>query len=263
MRRKSKMKGKVLVGILLGLMLLGVSNMAFSEEQPKPQAKERFVLKDIQPVGDESNGRVPLTRAAPLTEEEIVWALISTDSRSDMEGFTTKGSWRYIAFQPVQSFKRVGFGTVEWDSTYQKWVFGGIIVFWDDEKSRLYTLKGKTFGIHSEHDRMLCVSAAGSGYRWETIYHTIEFYGDLLPLWLGHGVEHVIQGKLTLLGHTFESDQAYPLTFKLVKERGYVYLCGRGGIPNHLSYSDYLQAISGSYLGNTKRLRCFSIPAKA
>lgn len=53
------MGGKLFVNALLALMLLGVTNAAFSKEQPKPQARERFVLKDIQSAGDESNGRVP------------------------------------------------------------------------------------------------------------------------------------------------------------------------------------------------------------
>lgn len=88
-RRRSKMKGKVFVSVLLGLMLLGVANMAFSEEQSKQEARERLVLKDIQPVGDESNGRVPL---------------MGDDSKSDMDGFTTEGTWKTIAVQPIQSF---------------------------------------------------------------------------------------------------------------------------------------------------------------
>ena len=220
------MKGKVFVGVLLGLMLLGVINMAFSEEQLKPQARDKFVLKDIQPVGDESNGRVPLT---------------GDDSESDMDGYTTTGDWRTIAVQPVEFFnvpdwKKLGATDYEFNTDREgiTWFYGRLICFLP---------KREDLNIHSESDLVnratkgLCAYSARAGYRWETIFYVHRwdnFY--FLPLWFGHGVEHVIQGKLTLVGHTFESDQAYPLTFRFVKggyfvkERGYVYLCGRGTV---------------------------------
>ncbi|MBM3239314.1 HEAT repeat domain-containing protein [Candidatus Poribacteria bacterium] len=214
------MNGKVLVGILLGLMLLGVSNMAFSEEQTKPQAQERFVLKDIQPAGDESNGRVPL---------------MGDDSESDMDGFTTEGSWIPIASQPVQSFD-----TFDWKQVkiigvaYFVYIGEGNLSY---GRLAFFLPKGKDFYRVSHLEKAalkgVYIFPACSGYRFELIAKLSGLRGGasyVSPLWFGHDVEHVIQRKLTLLGHTFKTDRAYPLTFKLIKERGYVYLCGHGTV---------------------------------
>ena len=50
------------------------------------------------------------------------------------------------------------------------------------------------------------------------------------PLWTYPGVEHLYDGKVNNYGYVFDSDPEYPLTFKLVKDMGYVYLCGRGTV---------------------------------
>ena len=215
------MKRKIFVGVLLGLMLLGVVNIAFSQEQTRPQSRERFVLRDIQPVGDESNGRVPL---------------MGDDSESDMDGFTTEGGWRAIAFQPVQSFEAPDWKQMKFHKGWGIPVAADGLVHPFRGWCTLFLSKDEGLCSHSfqnEGIRGLCVSFAELGYRWNIVWEKKPGYYFLLtfwPLWLGHGVEHVIQGKLTLVGHTFESDDAYPLTFKLVKERGYVYLCGRGTV---------------------------------
>jgi hypothetical protein len=44
------------------------------------------------------------------------------------------------------------------------------------------------------------------------------------------GAETMLDGKLTLNGWRFESDPAYPLTFKMLAGIGYVRLCGRGSV---------------------------------
>jgi hypothetical protein len=44
------------------------------------------------------------------------------------------------------------------------------------------------------------------------------------------GAEHILLGTVTLGGYTFESDPSFPLHFKLVRDVGYVYLCGRGTV---------------------------------
>ncbi len=49
------------------------------------------------------------------------------------------------------------------------------------------------------------------------------------PEWY-EGAEHILVGTLKLGEYTFESDPAYPLVFKIVKDRGYVRLCGRGTV---------------------------------
>ena len=227
------MKGRVFLGVLLGIMLLGVTNMACNEERLKPQTQERYVLKDIQPVGDESNGRVPLT---------------GDDSRSDMDGFTTEGSFWPITFQPVQSFDvpdweeieikiKIEAGTFFVFKEAGSLLFGRLTFFLSKDKNLRdsYLNKVAIKGLY--------VCSAGTGYRFEMIAGS-RLDEDISPLWFGHGVEHVIRGKLTLVGHTFESDDAYPLTLKFIKERGYVYLCGRGtvtmpdGKTHRLGYND-------------------------
>jgi hypothetical protein len=53
--------------------------------------------------------------------------------------------------------------------------------------------------------------------------------GMVNPDWFS-GVEHILIGKITINDYVFESDPSYPLTFKIVKEMGYVYICGRGSV---------------------------------
>jgi HEAT repeat protein len=50
------------------------------------------------------------------------------------------------------------------------------------------------------------------------------------PIWAYAGAEHLYDGKILNYQRTFDSDPQYPLTFKLVKGLGYVYLSGRGTI---------------------------------
>jgi len=44
------------------------------------------------------------------------------------------------------------------------------------------------------------------------------------------GAEHIYMGKVKLHDYLFDSDPQYPLTFKIIKNMGYVYLCGRGTV---------------------------------
>lgn len=44
------------------------------------------------------------------------------------------------------------------------------------------------------------------------------------------GAEHVLRGEVRLGAYRFESDPHLPLTFQVVKDTGYVYLCGRGTV---------------------------------
>jgi len=58
---------------------------------------------------------------------------------------------------------------------------------------------------------------------------------------------HVLIGKNELKGFTFDGDPEYPLTFKLIKDKGYVYLCGRGTVTDksgktvRIGYSDTIE----------------------
>jgi hypothetical protein len=52
--------------------------------------------------------------------------------------------------------------------------------------------------------------------------------GKVSGLEWSNGAEHQYAGRVQTGGYVFESDPNYPLTFKIVKGKGYVYLCGRG-----------------------------------
>jgi|GEM_PF-6616504 len=53
--------------------------------------------------------------------------------------------------------------------------------------------------------------------------------GMLSPNWFT-GAVHIYLGSATIGPHKFKSDPDYPLTFKVVKDSGYVYLCGSGTV---------------------------------
>jgi HEAT repeat protein len=44
------------------------------------------------------------------------------------------------------------------------------------------------------------------------------------------GAEHAYLGDVRVGSYLFKSDSTYPLTFQVVKDQGYVYLCGRGSV---------------------------------
>lgn len=53
--------------------------------------------------------------------------------------------------------------------------------------------------------------------------------GMLLMEWFS-GAEHIYIGKVKIGNYLFDSNPKYPLTFKIVKDMGYVYLCGCGNV---------------------------------
>lgn len=66
------------------------------------------------------------------------------------------------------------------------------------------------------------------------------------------GAEHIYVGRVEPgLGYVFDSDPAYPLTFRVMRLQGYVYLCGRGtvtapdGTQYRLGYRDSVEAWAG------------------
>ena len=61
-------------------------------------------------------------------------------------------------------------------------------------------------------------------YRMFVVIRWLEI--DRALSWVG--TEHILLGKLSFGGVTFESDEAFPLHFKLIQDVGYVHLCGRG-----------------------------------
>jgi hypothetical protein len=68
------------------------------------------------------------------------------------------------------------------------------------------------------------------------------------------GAEHILLGKVSLGGFTFDSDSSFPLHFKLVQDVGYVYLCGRGTVatPEGQTYSLGHDAGISDFLGELK-----------
>jgi HEAT repeat protein len=70
-----------------------------------------------------------------------------------------------------------------------------------------------------------------SGYEANNMPVMIMGYGEELKKlpWAWES-EHLLIGRNTLSGYTFVSDDRYPLMFKVIKEKGYVYLCGGGTV---------------------------------
>ncbi len=70
------------------------------------------------------------------------------------------------------------------------------------------------------------VSSSGAGYRMAMVLGPRGFEHTIWDA----GSEVSFIGKGNLESSNFESDAAYPLTFKLIENIGYVYLCGRGTV---------------------------------
>jgi HEAT repeat protein len=68
--------------------------------------------------------------------------------------------------------------------------------------------------------------SSGAGYRLAMAFVS----GRFEPTIWNAGSEVAFHGKVTLQDYILDSDRQYPLTFKLVGNTGYVYLCGRGTV---------------------------------
>ena len=73
----------------------------------------------------------------------------------------------------------------------------------------------------------------GAGYRWSIILADINIFSGtgnaIYSFWLS-GAEHVYRGRCDMGPIVIDSDSSYPLTFKLIRGRGLVYMCGRGTV---------------------------------
>lgn len=67
-------------------------------------------------------------------------------------------------------------------------------------------------------------------YRVYQVFSRSRIVPEFVPTLSWAGAEHILLGTITLKGFTFESDPSFPLHFKLVQNKGYVYLCGRGTV---------------------------------
>ena len=78
---------------------------------------------------------------------------------------------------------------------------------------------------------------------------------EFIPTLSWAGAEHILLGTISFEGFTFESDTSFPLHFKLVQKKGYVYLCGRGTVttPKGKKHS----------LGETKQVSDFVLDLQA
>jgi WD40 repeat protein len=73
---------------------------------------------------------------------------------------------------------------------------------------------------------------AGAGYRYDISFalsSPVSGGSMVQSYWLSNA-EHIYLGEVELEPIIFNSDSAYPLTFKLIKDKGFLYMCGRGSI---------------------------------
>ncbi|MBZ5553352.1 MAG: hypothetical protein LAO21_11575 [Acidobacteriia bacterium] len=54
--------------------------------------------------------------------------------------------------------------------------------------------------------------------------------GQLRPVLWAHGVKHTWIGRHTVQDHIFEGDPGWPLVFRVDKDKGYIYLRGKGTV---------------------------------
>ena len=66
----------------------------------------------------------------------------------------------------------------------------------------------------------------GKGVRGEGV---VDVQGGRQIFW-GHGSKHALQGRVVLFGYTFDSDAADLLQFRVDKDKGYVYVKGKGRV---------------------------------
>jgi hypothetical protein len=67
-----------------------------------------------------------------------------------------------------------------------------------------------------------------------------NFTGEWASVDWFSGAEHIISGTIRVNGYVFDSDPAYPLTFKVVTDAGYVYLLGKGKVTTPLGEEYHL-----------------------
>ena len=100
--------------------------------------------------------------------------------------------------------------------------------------------------VDSNGQPMVSGSKAGAGFNYNmSMSLNSAFGGSMVPSYWCLGAEQVFQGKYDAgSGLVFDSDKDYRLTFKLLKDKGLVYMCGRGtvttpdGKATRLGYDD-------------------------
>lgn len=85
--------------------------------------------------------------------------------------------------------------------------------------------------VYVAEDGTLMISEE-AGYRYDLSFSmSSPVSGSMIPSYWLAGAEQIFQGKIHLgEGLVFDGDPAYPLTFKLAKDQGLQYMCGRGTI---------------------------------
>lgn len=74
-------------------------------------------------------------------------------------------------------------------------------------------------------------SIPGEGSRLEgNVTFRMEADGQMRPVIWAHGVKHTWIGRHEVQDHIFEGDPGWPLVFRVDKDKGYVYLRGRGTV---------------------------------
>jgi hypothetical protein len=75
-------------------------------------------------------------------------------------------------------------------------------------------------------------SSESAGYSWGFIITglSFNFSGTMQATYWLEGAEQVYMGKIDMGDMIIDSDPTYPLTFKLTKDQGLLYMCGRGSV---------------------------------
>jgi hypothetical protein len=100
--------------------------------------------------------------------------------------------------------------------------------------------------VDSNGQPMVSGSKAGAGFQYDiSTSLNSAFGGSMVPSYWCLEAEQVFEGRFEAgPGLLFDSDKDYRLTFKLLKDKGLVYMCGRGTVtapdskPTRLGYND-------------------------
>ncbi len=69
----------------------------------------------------------------------------------------------------------------------------------------------------------------GTSLKIKVLNGSLAIRGGKLTVWC-YGAKHTWQGTLTYAGYTFASDAATPMQFTLDKDKGYIYVTGKGSV---------------------------------
>jgi hypothetical protein len=96
-----------------------------------------------------------------------------------------------------------------------------------------FALSGKSFEANYKKDcsdvDVAITGVSGDSLSITVLSGSIAISGSGLTIWC-YGAKHTWQGKLKYAGYTFASDASTPLQFMVDRDRGYVYVKGKGSV---------------------------------